>query len=396
MDFITQRKKLKEAFPDLVHSIADQYGKKEEDLSLIRKGLVASKIEFQEGERAVISIISTGAKDRDNEIVDPNGAILDDYRKNPIVLFGHNHWDLPIGKNEWIKQDGGNLIAKTIYAGHAEAEKVYQYRKDGFPLAESIGFIPLEWIDYGETERAANGGVRRKYTKWVLLEYSDVPVPANPEAISLAVSKGLLEKEVKELLVERSETWSCPHCKAKITEADIIYDGNLHYHKGCTSKGAISLPIEPVLELQPATEIDLVPDLTATLKDIQENIVVIQKTLLDSAEIILGPIAETETGTVLVDSEGNTILLDPLEVNGIPVDIAKGAGTPEVAIKDKGAPENNSELEGMDEFEKLLMSEIEEDVIDSEEVDEDSLVDLLKDIDVTAIVTGVVKENVSS
>jgi HK97 family phage prohead protease len=165
---------------------------KEGEIEFIRKGLVSEEIKFDEGERAVISYITTYAKDRDGEIVDPKGAILTEYRKNPIVLFCHDSHKLPVGKNIWIKADEKGLIAKTVYASHEEADKVYQYRKEGFPLAESIGFIPLSWTEYTVQERAKNGGVRRKFDTWLLLEYSDVPVPSNPEATMIAVSKGLI------------------------------------------------------------------------------------------------------------------------------------------------------------------------------------------------------------
>lgn len=201
---ITHSTKLKDAFPDL----AAEYG---DDAEFIRKGLTPSDLKVDEGERAIISYITTAAKDRDGEIVLPSGADLKHYRKNPVVLFGHDYRTLPIGKNIWIKADEKGLIGKTQYANHEEAEKVYQYRKDGFPLAVSIGFIPLKayhkkwkdggykWDDgdlrilnddHGLTENDVKD-VWAVYTKWSLLEYSDVPVPANPEATELAKSKGL-------------------------------------------------------------------------------------------------------------------------------------------------------------------------------------------------------------
>ena len=206
MDLITTRLKLKDVFPDLAKDYDD-------DTAFIRKGITPSDLEVKEGERAIISYINTGAKDRDNEIVLPSGADLSDYRKNPVVLFGHDYSGLPIGKNMWIKSDEKGLIAKTQYANHDEADKVYQYRKDGFPLAESVGFIPLEYktptykdgfatwdqkdIDDMGLEKEALEGVRAVYTKWTLLEYSDVAVPSNPEAMELAKSKGLIKEQIK-------------------------------------------------------------------------------------------------------------------------------------------------------------------------------------------------------
>lgn len=201
---ITQKMKLKDAYPDM----ASEYG---DEAELIRKGITPADLKIDEGERAIVSYITTAAKDRDGEIVLPQGADLKFYRKNPVVLFGHDYKSLPIGKNMWIKTDEKGLIAKTKYAEHEEAEKVYQYRKSGFPLAESIGFIPIKayskrWKEGGYAwdegdlrileqdfglSASTLADVWTVYTKWSLLEYSDVAVPANPEAIQLAKSKGL-------------------------------------------------------------------------------------------------------------------------------------------------------------------------------------------------------------
>ena len=203
MEYITQRLKLKDIYPDRADAIAAEYDLGDaDDIQFVRKGLVPSDVKFEDGENSAISYITTAAKDRDMEIVLPKGGILDEYRKNPVVLFGHDYRQLPIGKNEWIKRDEKGLVAKTTYANHDEAQKVYQYRKDGFPLAESIGFIPLSWVDSDDfTPKLLSKyglspddvvGVRSIYDKWMLLEYSDVPVPSNPEALQLAVSKGII------------------------------------------------------------------------------------------------------------------------------------------------------------------------------------------------------------
>ena len=205
-DLITKRSTLMEAYPnfgkrfpslDLSH-----YGIKADEAEFIQKGITSSDLKFEEGERAVVSTITTASKDRDREIVDPAGAILKEYEKNKVVLFGHNHHSLPIGKNIWIKlsTDKKSLIAKTEYTpeeANPLGNQIFEYRKAGFPLAQSIGFIPIEWTSFndGDGTPESKAGVRKKYTKWILLEYSDVPVPSNPEAVALAVSKSLLPVE---------------------------------------------------------------------------------------------------------------------------------------------------------------------------------------------------------
>jgi hypothetical protein len=244
MDLITQRLQLKTINPEWAKSIAAQYNMKEDDVQLVRKGLIASDLQFEEGERAVVSYITTAAKDRDSEIVEPKGAILEDYRKNPVVLFCHDYRQLPIGKNIWIKNSDQGLIAKTVYAPHEEAEKVYQYRKAGFPLAESIGFVPLEWKEHTEDERGKNGGVRRTFTKWLLLEYSDVPVPSNPEALMVAVSKGIIKTRIEPMRTEKEETLHlfCPYCDKEIADGELVNDGIYSYHSTCKDAGAVMMP----------------------------------------------------------------------------------------------------------------------------------------------------------
>lgn len=209
MDLITRSLKVEEITSEVVKKLIDKviedYKLKEEEVEYVLKGIPGTECKVDEGERSVISYINTAVRDRDNEIIVPKGAVLKDYKANPVVMWAHNYSMLPIGKNLWIKNDAKGLIAKTKYAKHEKAEEIYQYRKDGFPLAESIGFIPLKVIypedvldedleklglDPEEARKA-----RRIYTKWILLEYSDVPVPANPEALQMAISKGLISKE---------------------------------------------------------------------------------------------------------------------------------------------------------------------------------------------------------
>ena len=178
------------------------------DASLIRKGITPEDTKFKESERSSVDYITTKAVDRDGEIVVPSGAILDHYRNNPVVLFGHDYKSLPIGKSLWIKADERGLISKTQYAKHKKAEDIYQYRKDGFPMAKSIGFIPLAHVDEADFDqldlkaldlkKEDLSGASRVYTKWLMLEYSDVPVPSNPEALQLAISKNIItEDEIK-------------------------------------------------------------------------------------------------------------------------------------------------------------------------------------------------------
>lgn len=184
-------------------------------VSLVRKGINPEDTKFNDGERSSVDYITTKTVDRDGEIVLPSGAMLDHYRKNPVVLFGHDYKSLPIGKSLWIKTNDQGLISKTQYAKHEKANDIYNYRKEGFPMAKSIGFIPIELFeekDFNKIDFEKCGvkkedlvGASRVYTKWLLLEYSDVPVPSNPDALQLAISKGILTTDDVKKAVANNE-----------------------------------------------------------------------------------------------------------------------------------------------------------------------------------------------
>lgn len=173
---------------------------------LIRKGIsVDEKTQYDDEDRTSVDYITTKTIDRDGEIVIPNGAMLDHYRKNPVVLFVHDYKNMPVGKALWIKADKNGLIAKTKYSTKGKGNEVWEYRKEGFPMAKSIGFIPLGVIeenDFGsitdeefksmQITKEEIQGASRIFPKWLMLEYSDVPVPSNPDALQLAISKGIL------------------------------------------------------------------------------------------------------------------------------------------------------------------------------------------------------------
>jgi len=217
MDLITRRVPVKSiGLPEWATKVLKEHDLGEE-VKLIRKGITPEDTKFNENERSSVDYITTKTVDRDGEIVVPKGAILDHYRNNPVVLFGHNYKELPIGKSLWIKLDDKGLISKTQYAKHSKADDIYQYRKDGFPMAKSIGFIPLEVVeeaDFGGLDLKALGlstadlvGANRIYPKWLMLEYSDVPIPSNPDALQLAISKGILTLEEAKVAAEEDNAF---------------------------------------------------------------------------------------------------------------------------------------------------------------------------------------------
>lgn len=120
-------------------------------------------------------VISTADQDRQGEVIDQNGWDLTNYKNNPIVLWGHNYTSLPIGVADSVDVKDGKLVASGRFAPESAnpfAQQVRRLYDAKIIRTTSVGFMARE-MD-GNT-----------ITKAELLEFSFVPVPANPMALSL-------------------------------------------------------------------------------------------------------------------------------------------------------------------------------------------------------------------
>jgi len=139
---------------------------------------------------------STESEDRDGDILLALGARLDNFRKNPVVLYAHRYSDLPVAKCLSIEAlHGKGLKARIQFpeAGVSEqADVVHALWRGGFLNAASVGFLPFTWSDRPKGDDAPQGVSRhngRIYTDWELLEFSIVPVPSNQDALRLAIKQ---------------------------------------------------------------------------------------------------------------------------------------------------------------------------------------------------------------
>lgn len=130
-------------------------------------------------------VASTPARDRQNDRVMPMGGDLTNYQRNPIVIFGHNYnepWAV-IGRAADMTVDMSGLRIRPELrdaANDADPMNIIRALWDQNLLrAASIGFAPIE------AKANEFGGL--DFLKWELLEISLVPVPANQEAIRMAV-----------------------------------------------------------------------------------------------------------------------------------------------------------------------------------------------------------------
>ena len=129
------------------------------------------------GARQFKFVISTGDLDRTGDRIEPRGWQLDDYRRNPVVLFGHRH-DVPaIAKASYIAVEGPQLVATATFPPeglHPLADTVHGLLREGFLTSASVGFQPIQ----GSPNR--DGGT--DWSAQILREWSIVNVPALGQA----------------------------------------------------------------------------------------------------------------------------------------------------------------------------------------------------------------------
>lgn len=126
-----------------------------------------------------VAIASTNSIDRHGEVVDNNGWDLKAFKKNPVILWGHDHTEPAIGvsKKTWVEGTGkkAKLMIQPLLHDVTEKARAIKALVDmGVIKTLSVGFKPLESPD----------GIT--FTKNELLEVSMVNVPANADAMTLA------------------------------------------------------------------------------------------------------------------------------------------------------------------------------------------------------------------
>ena len=149
---------------------------------------------------------STKDEDRDGEIILPSAfKNLEAYLKtNPVILFGHQHYQPPVGKAVAGRIKDKGLVLDIVFAETEFGKEIKYLYDEGFMNSFSVGFIPKAWDVDGEN--------RRVFTDVELLEVSAVPVPANAAATMMrsAKSKGIDLPEVQKLYPEQPEATRMP------------------------------------------------------------------------------------------------------------------------------------------------------------------------------------------
>lgn len=113
---------------------------------------------------------------------------LEEFRRNPVVLFGHNPRELPIAKGDVRLENNELLLDAAFFAPETNprSEQVLRVLDEGV-MGVSVGFEALEW-EYDESRETGDEFQDLfypplNYTRVKLLEVSVVTLPANGDAL---------------------------------------------------------------------------------------------------------------------------------------------------------------------------------------------------------------------
>ncbi len=174
----------------------------------------------------VRSVITTIDPDRAGDVVVPTGVRnVEEYLLNPVVLWAHNRTAVPpVGVCEWLDVQPSRIVAQTKFAqGVPFAEDVFRLYEQGVLRGWSIGFVPRR------AHRRPGRPTGLRVEEWDLLEYSAVPIPENPGALTVALQKGLvrdgtLRDWLAQVPDDRGGKW-WPACDVL---AALVADGAVH------------------------------------------------------------------------------------------------------------------------------------------------------------------------
>jgi HK97 family phage prohead protease len=145
--------------------------------------------------------------DRDMERIDPTGWDLKEFRKNPIVLWGHDSWTPAIGMMKNVKKSAdekGALTGTVVFDESGTdplATMIAAKVRSGILTKGSVGFRTkkIEILD------GARDGTRLIHREQELMEFSIVNIPSNPSAQVQRHAPAADPKNYVELLMQDNE-----------------------------------------------------------------------------------------------------------------------------------------------------------------------------------------------
>lgn len=165
---------------------------KEVTIDRVISGMETEVDKANDEERTLRMVGSTGEVDRLGDIIDVKGWKLANYKKNPVILFGHDAWIPAVARAKEVKKEDDKLTFLIEFPPEGVndlSDKLFNLYKLKIMRASSVGFLPLKY-DWIEDESGRYKGIH--FMEQELLELSLVNVPAHPAALAMSLyGKGI-------------------------------------------------------------------------------------------------------------------------------------------------------------------------------------------------------------
>lgn len=124
-----------------------------------------------------------------------SGADLTAFRANPVMLYNHNDWEMPIGRWVNVRVEGTQILAEADFdMGDKQAAEIARKVESGYISACSVG----AWVKECSSDPMTylEGQTEPTVTRWSLREASICNIPANHNALALYDADGKRVQEV--------------------------------------------------------------------------------------------------------------------------------------------------------------------------------------------------------
>jgi HK97 family phage prohead protease len=176
----------------------------------------------------ITMVMSDYSLDRHEERIDQAGWELENFKKNPVLLWDHTNWYLPVGRVDNVRIEENELKGNMVFTPKSIPQSgmgpqgyvVGELIRTGFLFAGSVGMLVKRVEFQDDTEEV----ILRKQE---LLEFSIVTVPANPNALvqnsfkqnySLPMMRDALEQGILPMAKSIPEELTLEDINKKLTE----------------------------------------------------------------------------------------------------------------------------------------------------------------------------------
>lgn len=253
-------------------------------------------VKRQNGNHIVIEGLANAATvDRANELISPKAWEMDNFKKNPIVLFNHGHDPqfgyMPVGYAMDVRATDEGLYTK-IKLSNSNTEKIRAVRdlvEEGVLKTFSVGFEPLDGVK-------SDRGDHKVITKAQLIEISIVPIPMNQDS-----TFSLLSKSYNYVRTNMAKNWIASKLMSQELAGRKKYFASVLYNR-IPDRKRITI-VDQVATLSGIAHTDIDQILDGELMEIPQSVIEAFSKVLKVDKLFLETIAKGEVMNINTKQE---------------------------------------------------------------------------------------------